>query len=485
MGKQKFTLPKFFFREVLLVILAALVLAGTEKVQAGSLLSVTEESQILAIEDGSGKYLLKSDGFYCLNEDGTLETAPAVHYFDHLVIDGTVFDGYYYHDESGKFRAGNPYMTYLNLPAAAEEAPEEMAVSFEGYFMVNNLGKLTAAPQVRYMNDLKLNNQSFNGYYYFDEYGELVTETGIHELDMTSNGQHFEGMYYFGGENGLLVQEEGTTPEGLSVDETGHLKDSDKLGMGTLEPKLTEMLESYPGEWSAYVKNLDSGEEILINNQSMYSASLIKAFVLADSYNEMENVMANEGQKLKKEADSPEVKVKVDDLICNMITVSDNESFNELVRLQSEKNDFKEGAEKINEYLKEEGYGDTSIQHTLAPSASPSIGLGGRNTTSVKDCGMLLERIYKGDCVSKAASEEMMNILLQQEVDWKIPSGLSSDVKVANKTGETDTSQHDIAIVYGEKTTYIFCVMSQNCPESTAIHNIRDLSRVVYYHLNL
>lgn len=485
MGKQKFTLPKFFLREVLLVVLAALVLAGTEKVQAGSLLSVTEEAQILAIEDGSGKYLLKSDGFYCLNEDGTLENTPAVHYFDHLTIDGTVFDGYYYHDESGKFHAGNPHMVYLNIPAAAEEIPEEMAVSFEGYFMVNNLGKLTAAPQIRYMNELKLNNQSFNGYYYFDEYGELVTETGIHELDMTSNGQHFEGMYYFGGENGLLVQEEGTTPEGLSVDETGRLKDGDKLGMETLEPKLTEMLKSYQGEWSAYVKNLDSGEEILINNQPMYSASLIKAFVLADSYKEMENVMANEGQKLKKEADSPEVKVKVDDLICNMITVSDNESFNELVRLQSQKNDFKEGAEKINEYLKEEGYGDTSVQHTLAPSASPSTGLGGRNTTSVKDCGTLLERIYEGECVSEEASEEMLNILLQQQVDWKIPSGLSSDVKVANKTGETDTSQHDIAIVYGEKTTYILCIMSQDCPESTAIHNIRDLSRVVYYHLNL
>lgn len=486
MKKQKCILPKFFLRGVLLVLSAAVFFAETGEVQAGSLLSVTEEAQILAIEDGSGKYLLKSDGFYCLNEDGTLENTPAVHYFDHLVIDGTVFDGYYYHDESGKFRAGNPYMTYLNIPAAyAGETTEEIAVSFEGYFMVNNLGKLTAAPQIRYMNELKLNVQSFNGYYYFDEYGELVTETGIHELDMTSNGQHFEGMYYFGGENGLLVQEEGVTPEGLSVDETGRLKDGDKLGMETLEPKLTEMLESYQGEWSAYVKNLDSGEEILINNQSMYSASLIKAFVLADSYKEMETVKTNEGQKLKKEADSPEVKVKVDDLICNMITVSDNESFNELVRLQSEKNDFKEGAERINAYLKEEGYGDTSVQHTLAPSASPSTGLGGRNTTSVKDCGMLLERIYKGECVSEEASEEMLNILLQQEVDWKIPSGLSEDIKVANKTGETDTSQHDIAIVYGEKTTYIFCVMSQNCQEGTAIQNIRDLSRVVYYHLNL
>lgn len=483
MRKQKSFLTKVFLSGA--ICIAAVFFTGNRIVFGGSLLSVTEEAQILAIEDGSGKYLLKSDGFYCLNEDGTLESTPAIHYFDHLTIDGTIFDGYYYHDESGKFRAGNPYMAYLNIQAAAEEAPEEMAVSFEGYFMVNNLGKLTAAPQIRYMNELKLNNQSFNGYYYFDEYGELVTETGIHELDMTSNGQHFEGMYYFGGENGLLVQEEGTTPEGLSVDETGRLKDGDKLGMETLKPKLTEMMESYQGEWSAYVKNLDSGEEILINNQPMYSASLIKAFVLADSYKEMESVKANEGQKLKKEADSPEVKVKVDDLICNMITVSDNESFNELVRLQSEKNDFKEGAEKINEYLKEEEYEDTSVQHTLAPSASPSTGLGGRNTTSVKDCGTLLERIYEGECVSEEASEEMLNILLQQEVDWKIPSGLSEDVKVANKTGETDTSQHDIAIVYGEKTTYILCIMSQNCPEGTAIHNIRDLSRMVYYHLNL
>ena len=53
---------------------------------------------------------------------------------------------------------------------------------------------------------------------------------------------------------------------------------------------------------------------------------------------------------------------KVDDLLWNMITVSDNESCNELGRLQSEKHDFLDGAEKVNEYLKKEGYEkDTSI----------------------------------------------------------------------------------------------------------------------------
>lgn len=485
MRKQRLDMPKAFFAGAFIMVSAAFVFSGTQEVQAGSLLSVTEESQILAIGDGSGKYLLKSDGFYCLNEDGTLETAPAIHYFDHLVIDGTVFDGYYYHDESGKFRAGNPYMVYLNIPAQQNASTEEMKVSFEGYFMVNNLGKLTAAPQIRYMDNLVLNNTAFNGYYYFDEYGELDTETGIHELDMTSNGQRFQGMYYFGGTNGLLLQQAGTTPEGFSVDETGRLEDMDDLGIENLEPKLSEMMEGFEGEWSIFVKNLDSGEEISINSQPMYSASLIKAFVLADSYKEMDTLKNNEGQKLKKEADSPEVKVKLDDLLWNMIAVSDNESFNELVRLQSEKSDFKEGAQKINQYLEEEGYEDTSVQHTLAPSSSPSVGLGGKNTTSVKDCAALLERIYKGECVSEEASGEMLNILLEQEVDWKIPSGLDEDIKVANKTGETDTSQHDIAIVYGEKTTYILCIMSQNCPEGSAINNIRDLSKMVYYYLNL
>ena len=113
-------------------------------------------------------------------------------------------------------------------------------------------------------------------------------------------------------------------------------------------------------------------------------------------------------------------------------------------------------------------------------------GLGGRNMTSAKDCGLLLERIYKGECVSEEASKAMLNLLLNQEVKWKIPTGLPVGIESGNKTGETDEDQHDIAIVYGEKTNYILCVMSEKCPnENTAINNIRDISRVVYNYLNL
>ena len=165
--------------------------------------------------------------------------------------------------------------------------------------------------------------------------------------------------------------------------------------------------------------------------------------------------------------------------------LSDNESCNELVKLQKDSLDFKKGAEDINKYLEKEGYTETSVQHTLHPAASAQESLGGRNMTSVKDCGTLLEKIYKGECVSKEASEEMLNLLSNQENTWKIPQGLPDGIKSANKTGETDQDQHDIAIVYGEKTTYILCVMSENCPESTAVTNIQNISKIVYNYLNL
>lgn len=465
--------------------------AGTVRAAQDSLLSVTEESQILPMNDGSGKYLLKSDGFYCLNADGSRDNTPSVHYFDHFVIDGTVFNGYYYHDESGEFAAGNSYVKELrqiSVPpatASGENEQQDWSYTFDGYYMIGNLGKLSAAPQIRYMDNLQIGTVSFNGYYFFDEYGRLLTEPGVHHVKMTSNGRSFDGDYYFGGENGVLFQSAGMTPEGYIVDGKGQVQDFQEPDIQTLKPQLENMLASYEGTWSVYVKNLDTGEEILINDQPMYSASLIKPFVLAKTYANMDAVLQNEAKLMNTTADNASVKTKVEDLMWNMITVSDNESTNELVRLQTEKHDFLEGAKAVNEFLKQEGYEDTTIQNTLHPSSSPVQGLGGRNLTSVKECGKLLESIYKGECVNAEASADMLEMLLNQQNTWKIPEGLDSNIKVANKTGETDECQHDIGIIYGEKCTYILCVMSQEIPdENTAIEQIRDISEITYTYLN-
>lgn len=463
----------------ILSFLAAAVPVAAAALEQEQMLSATEEAQIRPIGDGTDRYLLKSEGFFCLNGDGTRCDTAEVHYFDHMEIDGTVLNGFYYHDDSGRFRAESPHVVQIKGAVCKDQ-------DFDGLYMVNSLGKLTAAPQVRYIDSLTVDKTVYDGYYFFDENGRMTTEPGLHELEMTSNGRHFSGTYYFGGENGVLVQEAGVTEEGFSVDETGKVSDLENLGMDTLEPQLESMLSSYDGEWSVYVKNLDTDEVISINNKPMYSASLIKAFVMAKTYADMDLVLENQAEKMKAEPDSPAVQEKVYDLLWNMITVSDNESCNELGRLQDEKSDFLKGAESVNEYLEKEGYDDTSYQSTLHPSRSPVLSLGEHNTTTAEDCGLLLERIYKGECVSAAASEDMLELLLNQKNTTKIPSGIAADVTVANKTGETDTDQHDMAIVYGPKTTYILCVMSEGFKNADqAVENIRKISGVVYNYLNL
>lgn len=466
------------------ILTASVNVSGAEK---DVLLSVEGEAQIREISDGSGTYLLKSDGFYCLKADGSKDQKPAVHYFDHLEIDGTVFNGYYYHDAEGRFQSASPHVEQLkNLTIA--QGTEEYAWNrtFDGYYMVNNLGRLTAAPQIRYMDQLVMNGTAFQGYYYFDEYGRMTTEPGIHYIEMTSNGQMFQGNYYFGGPNGVLEQKAGMTEEGFPVDETGKVGALEDLGMDTLHPLLEQMLSGYQGTWSVYVKDMNTGEKFAVNNQQMYSASLIKTFVMAKTYENMETVLSNEGKRMNKSPEDPAVQAKVEGLLENMITVSDNESYNELIRLQTETHDFLKGVQEVNTYLEKEGYKETTVQHTLAPSASPSVGLGGNNKTSVEDCGKILEKIYQGKCVSKEASEKMLELLLNQKKTWKIPEGISGDIKIANKTGETDKDQHDIAIVYGPKTTYIVCVMSEDFPnEAEAIKNIQEVSKVVYNYLNL
>lgn len=471
---------RLFFGIVLTgALLAALTGAPARAAELSSVFSGDRECQVYPMGDGSGKYLVKSDGFYCVGPDGGLDAAPCVHYFDRVEINGTVFNGYYYHGPDGRFHAGNGKLEHLGQITCAGSV-------FEGFYMTGNLGKLSAAPQVRYLDRVEADGTEFCGYYYFDGTGRLVREPGVHALDMDANGREFRGSYYFGGVNGALVQEAGTTPEGFPVDGDGKVQLPGEERMTELQERLSAMILDYDGEWSIYVKNLNAGEEFAINSRPMTSASLIKTFIMAETFENLETVQANEAAVISAAPDSGEAGAKVEELLRDMITVSDNEASNELVRLQTSSHGFCDGALASNTYLEEEGYGDTSVQHTLHPSVSQEEGLGGSNVTSVTDCGKLLERIYKGTCVSQRASEEMKELLLNQETDWKIPAGISRDISVANKTGETDDNQHDIAIVYGPAAEYILCVMTEGCrDEGDAIEGIRDISRTVYDYLNI
>lgn len=209
------------------------------------------------------------------------------------------------------------------------------------------------------------------------------------------------------------------------------------------------------GEWSVYAKNLVTNSvKVNINNRKLESASLIKLFIMATAYEEIEKGTLNKAEVIN------DIKI--------MINQSDNAATNRMI----DKLEFN----KINNYIKTHNYNSTQISRKMLEKEPR-----GDNYTSVVDVGNLLESIYRGTCVSKDASKEMLEILKTQTRKGKIPAGVPSGVTTANKTGELDDVENDAAIVYKDGAHYLIVVMSNNLNDTAkAQNNIREISSKIY-----
>jgi beta-lactamase class A len=165
-----------------------------------------------------------------------------------------------------------------------------------------------------------------------------------------------------------------------------------------------------------------------------------------------------------------------------MISISDNDAFSLMVSACSETGSQVAARPIIQKYIDNEGYTDTTLTSMLLPTKYKAPSSPGRNYTTVDDCGLLLEKIYKGKCVSPESSRKFLDLLFQQIHINKIPAALPPGTRCANKTGDTDEFQHDAAIVYSPGGDYIITVMSTNC--GAAIINTQEISRIVYDYFN-
>ena len=225
-----------------------------------------------------------------------------------------------------------------------------------------------------------------------------------------------------------------------------------------------------------YVEELKNGNKLQVNNHKMVSASLIKLFIMGEIYNEISSEIID--------------KKTVDNYLEQMITVSDNHSSNVLVaRLGGgEYSDmysrtFQDGLKKVNHFADSIGCVDTEQQRDMMDSRPKPIQE--QNYTSVVDCGNFLSKLYHKELISESNDTEMLDLLKKQTRRSKIPAGLPSDVKCANKTGELNDVENDVAIVFSPSCDYIICVMSNDVPDtSDARSTITSLSSVVYNYFN-
>lgn len=244
------------------------------------------------------------------------------------------------------------------------------------------------------------------------------------------------------------------------------------LSWEQLEAELSYRINSYSSKWSLYLKDLTTGNVININERAQESASLIKLYVMGAVMQDIQD-------------GSLEMNDSIKHLLNEMITVSDNSATNELVRYLDPDHNHRLGLEKLNTFIEEQGFDNTHAYNGLEDS-SLWYSVDTPNTTSAKDCGNLLEQIYQGEFISHLSSHKMEDLLLNQQVTYKIPSTIPSESTVANKTGETSDCENDAAIVFTPKGDYILCIMScEVSSKSSAVTFLREMSTLIYnYFMN-
>lgn len=261
--------------------------------------------------------------------------------------------------------------------------------------------------------------------------------------------------------------------------------------------KIRDILQNEKGTFAVAFKNLETGEEILINEHEMFhAASTMKTPVMIEVYNQVEKgkFSLQDSLTLKNEFKSivdgstfsldPEDDSEKDlyqhlgenrsigQLMYEMIIVSSNLATNLIIE--------KVDARDVTATMRSIGAKDIQVLRGVEDGKAYEKGL--NNRTSAYDLMVMFEKIAREEMVSRQASAEMTRILLDQKFNEIIPALLPKDVKVAHKTGSVSGVRHDSGIVIlpdGRK--YVLVLLSKELEDVDAgITAMAKVSEILY-----
>jgi beta-lactamase class A len=167
--------------------------------------------------------------------------------------------------------------------------------------------------------------------------------------------------------------------------------------------------------------------------------------------------------------------MSIRELIRRMITRSSNLATNILIELA--------GPARIEATLA--AIGASEMQVLRGVEDIPAYERGMNNTTTAYGLAKTLEGVAGGRLVSRASTDQMIQILEEQEFRDRIPAGLPAGTRVGNKTGWITGIDHDGAVVFPEdRAPYALVVMTRGFRDREAAARVgRRISRRVWSHL--
>lgn len=280
-----------------------------------------------------------------------------------------------------------------------------------------------------------------------------------------------------------------------------------------------ELARGFDGVLGVAAKRLDTGEELAYNADEVFpTASTFKTVLLYTLYRQADAGRIDLAKRVTLRAEQrvpgsgvlqdldPGAALTLRDIATLMITVSDNMATDLIYDLL--------GRATVAETLRELGMSHTSLPlntweilaglHNLYPD-DPSLSyetlkarLASRlapldcraaretpdnNVTTPRDMVRLYEAIERGEGLSPAARQAVIDILKRQKFRERIPALLPFGVQVAHKTGSIRGVRNDAGLVYAGDIVYAIALFTKRARNGyAATQLLTRASLAVYEH---
>jgi beta-lactamase class A len=249
--------------------------------------------------------------------------------------------------------------------------------------------------------------------------------------------------------------------------------------LNRLQSNIERITRSVNAKWGVYIKCVETGEEIAINaDEVMDTMSVVKIPLMIEAFRQIESgKFALTDRVTLKEADKRPgtgiirsleagASLTIKDLLTLMIIVSDNSATDMLFERVG-------GTDPVNKLMQDyrlntiKATGPTDVWFKAlraAPSAMKfhqdartPFGL-----SSARDMGRLLEKIYRGEAVSRQASDRMLEMMRGQVYNTRLPKYVTG-FRLPHKTGDfLPYIGNDVGIMESQDRHIVICVFTAN-----------------------
>jgi len=239
-----------------------------------------------------------------------------------------------------------------------------------------------------------------------------------------------------------------------------------------LQRKIEDLVKDFNGDIGVYVHDLSKNKIVEVNADTIFpTASIVKIPILLGIMHKIETSQLQYHQRLTytdslfySEGDDilssfkNGTSIELSKVLMLMLTISDNCASLWLQGLAG-------SGVAINQILDSAGIKDTRV-NSRTPGRELNRSKYGWGQTTPREISNIMERIVKGEMLSKESDAKMLRLLGRQYWDEEALSQIPPGVFTADKNGAVDASRDEVVYVNG-KHPYIFSIFTKNNKDRT------------------